>query len=206
MNLCSSVSIFPNCEDYSEIILSIILFVIFIVVFYFTYGLYMERKILDKEISSIVMKLKNTTIMLNPSSKLYIKSVLKNLNINNNTDADTETEKHNTTILTKIYIILPILFVVGLLLSFFLSTKWGNKLFGGHCGEFSYKNVLLKNLIVIIMITLTEFIFITYYASEYISIDANDVISILLSKIIDYRNKESNNTQSMQQYVKKLSK
>ena len=190
MDKCK-ISVFPSCEDYSEIILSIVLFVIFIVIFYFTYGLYMERKVLDKELTHIIDSLKSTTIFMDPNTKNYLKFLLQNVKIQDNSDEDAAIESHNNKIMEKLYIAIPILFVFGIGMSYFLSTKWAAKLFGGHCGTFNYRNVLLKNIIVIIMIALIEFIFITYYASEYISIDTQQVISLFLNKLIEYRDVDS---------------
>jgi hypothetical protein len=84
-------------------------------------------------------------------------------------------------------IIIAIILFCGLVFSFILSTRWGSKLFGGHCGNFKFSYVLLKNFVVILLIALTEYFFITYYAASYISIDEHKVIYLMLSKINEYR-------------------
>ena len=60
------IAIFPNCEDFTDIILCIGLFAVFIVIFYFTYGLFMERYVLDKELTNIVLSFKNSVLLLKP--------------------------------------------------------------------------------------------------------------------------------------------
>ena len=54
MDGCNTSVYFPDCEDYSEIILSITFFASFIVIFFFTYGLYMEKTILNNELSGVM--------------------------------------------------------------------------------------------------------------------------------------------------------
>ena len=74
-----------------------------------------------------------------------------------------------------------------ILISYFLTTKFAANLFGGSCGKFKYSHILLKNIVVIILIGLTEFVFLTYYGGAYRSIDSQQVVYILLDNLSKYK-------------------
>ena len=190
MTTCN-ISIFPNCEDYSELILSVTLFVVFIVGFYFSYGLFMEKVVLDKELSHIIQSFKSNVRYLNPSMKMQIKLLVQNAKLPDNEDADREINNSNKKILGMAIGIACVLFVIGVGISFFLTTKWAAALFGGHCGNMNYWSNILKNIIVIIAIALTEFMFATFIIANYISVDQNDVMYLFLKKLQDYRNENT---------------
>ena len=187
MTTCN-ISIFPNCEDYSELILSITFFVVFIVVFYFSYGLFMEKIVLNKELSHIIQSFKSNITFLNPSMKMQIKSLIQNAKLPDDAQIDSDINNNNKKILITAICIAIVIFFVGTGLSFFLTTKWAASLFGGHCGNMSYWSNILKNIVVIIAIALTEFLFATYIIANYISVDQNDIMYLFFKNLQDYSN------------------
>ena len=89
------VSLFPDCEDYGEIILCITFFSSFIIIFYFTYGLYMERYILDSELSGIMDAFSKPLFLLNSESKQYLKEIVDSIKLPDASDADREVNENN---------------------------------------------------------------------------------------------------------------
>jgi hypothetical protein len=190
MNKCK-ISFLPDCEDYSEIILSITFFSTFISIFYFTYGVYIEEKIFKTELIDIVNNFTKSLSLLNNNVKDFVKQIINNVNISDLAEKDAEVASKNKKLIIFASIIVGIIWVVGTIISYLLSTKMIGNLFGGECGKFHFTSVLFKNIIVILLIGLTEFVFLTYFGGAYISADYQDVINILLLNIKTYKQKNN---------------
>ena len=60
---------------------------------------------------------------------------------------------NNKKLIKDVAFIVSVFFVLGILISYFLTTKFAANLFGGSCGKFKYSHILLKNIVVIIYFT-----------------------------------------------------
>jgi len=111
------------------------------------------------------------------------KSLLKEVNaIKVDTTGDSEITKSNNDIVIKTVIILSItvLIILGIIAALFLLSR---KINSGFFTNFHLKPIIVESMIILLFVAITEFVFLTYFGSRFISIDVNKVKIALIDKI-----------------------
>ena len=104
-------------EEISNIILSVSLIATFIGVFFFTYGSWVEKQVIEKQMDYIIRDLVGDIKIISPSAAQMARSVTNNLQPPNMQKQDMEAKEHNEKLLKKALIVLGIVFTVGILTS-----------------------------------------------------------------------------------------
>ena len=180
-----------NAEFVSSILVQVILFFIFISIFFFTYAAITEQKIVKDQLNFLVDQTvgpilgfvcKNKVINCNNFVKSVESIDPKSPEIKKNDD---KIDSNNKEIMRKASQILLItsLIVLGIVGALYIISKNKNV---GFFKQFSINHVLITSFIILIFVGITEYLFLTYFGSRYITIDVNKVKIALLQKIKDY--------------------
>jgi len=157
------------------VLIQVVCIFIFLCAFYFTYASKMEGKIVENQVKFLINDIAQHNLHTLPDDK---KDIL--INKLNSIDSNTPENKIKTDKIDasnkqlidktkKIGIILSILIVIMILISFYLYKK-------GTIPFFKNLNlipILKETGIILLFIALTEYIFVTYFAAEFISIRPN---------------------------------
>ena len=163
----------------ANIIMSTALISVFLGIFFFTYAASVERKIVESRTTEIINEITNVAKTNIPEKQKLIiqKEILPHLVVPKSLeeeDAKVALNNKNLLISSIKAISAIVLFCILILVAL----------------KYFYKVPLLEllkeNLITLFFIALTEFIFLTYFAQNYITIDANFVKEKVLESLIEF--------------------
>jgi hypothetical protein len=150
-------------EHAINIILGAIFISVFIGIFFFTYVSKIEQNIVRNQTIYLVDNIiGDLDILLPDSIKLLLSSKLIAPDMSHE---DAKVEENNNALKKKAIIALSIIFGVGILIAFLIS--WFSKT--------KILPIIGKNLILLVFVALTEFIFLIFIGQNYISVDPNYV-------------------------------
>ena len=141
-------------------------YLIIVPLLFFTYGSYIEKQIVKSQIIRIIQELK--------SSANVIGFQIPNIDITVDKKLDDLVEENNTKLLKLAAITLVIGSVVGYLMVVYL--WWIRQ-------SFSFTHMIRKDLLLLLLIVITEILFFTVISKNYRTIDANLVKYIILSDL-----------------------
>lgn len=146
----------------------------FIGLFFFTYAKNVEKTIVVNNVAYIVDDLLASSVaMLPDEARLMLKIKIEETKLPDMTQADKAVEKSNGKLLQQATMVLLILLIVAIVVS--------HKIAGANKIDFS--DAIYHNLVLLACIGVTEYLFLTYIAQNYISADphvlARTVISML---------------------------
>lgn len=148
-----------------NVIISVLFISLFIGVFFFTYGAYIEglvvknqMKFLSEDIGGYINLLGND-INKNIKNKLL---ELPNIDLH---EEDDKVKESNLKVMNNA-LIANIAFVVSTIFIVYYLNK---------SAKLNIKDVIIKNFIILIFIAITEYAFLKYFGAHFISIDPNKV-------------------------------
>ncbi len=151
----------PNPPDLVFIILNITLASVFIGIFYFTYGIYLERKIVKTQTDIIAKSFTGDfqvlglqqIVSLSPSHSPELQQ------------ADADAAKNNATLMKQAILVISVFFIASFGFAYYIARK----------NYVLFTPILKKALIVLVFIALTEFTFATLIAQNYITANPNAI-------------------------------
>jgi hypothetical protein len=160
----------------TNITLHIITIAVFIVIIFFTYGSYLEEKTIEKQMDYVTDDLIGNIKVLAPDLSLVLKQKLSNIKPPDMRAADQAVQEHNNTIKTNTSITIGVsalffILFVGLMI-------WYYELDGGK--------ILLHNLLALIVVGLTYFMFSSFIVYNYRSAEPNMVKRSILETLKDF--------------------
>lgn len=155
-----------------NIIFQFILIAIFITIFFFTYVKNVEETIVQKQISDSIVSLKNEPLLINYD--------FKNLNLQTPdlSSEDTSVENSNKTLETEAFKSLLIICGIGLFLIIVATIIF----------KLNVKQMILISIPGLVVVGITEFIFLNFFAKNYITLDPNMIKKGIVQGIINYSN------------------
>lgn len=162
-------------EMFITIIINVIFISIFIGIFFFTYGAYIEKRVVKNQMKLISSDLIGYVNLLGNTTKEIVKSNINNINLPDMTKEDEDVKKNNINII-KLAIKANIIFIILILGLVYYTYSLSNK-------EFLIKEIVIKNLIILFFVGLTEFTFLTWCGSRFISIDPNQIKLAILKNL-----------------------
>lgn len=160
----------------SDMLFMCFLYLCVLVFFYFTYGVSIEKKVINEQVDII------TNNLVSFFSEIGIK--LKPL-----PEYDIDKEESNQTIKNnnlkkKVLILVCCLFLLTFIISI---TIWIlNNLKNPYYGLDKYgKNVVIKNIILILIVVSVQMLFSTFIIKNVLPLDTNKVINILVDAILN---------------------
>jgi hypothetical protein len=168
----------------SNVIMHIIVISVFIGIFFFTYGAYLEKKILKNQLDYLVDDTLGSFKIFMPELSDNIKQTIKTYQFNLDPNADMEVKNSNKKIMKKAFIAIAIAFIIGILIIVVISKKLDME---GMTNKQFFTRLLKYNLFALIIIGLTEFIFASGFAQNYISLDLNRIKKQIVDNLIKLR-------------------
>lgn len=167
----------------SNIIMHVIFMTIFLTIFFFTYGSYVERETVKNQVNFVVDDLFDSIKPFLPDeSRKKIKSEVATYKENIDVSKDEIVIQHNNKIKKTAMTAVIIFLIIGTFVIYTLMKKLDMQ----HMSNNAFIKKLLKhNFIVIIFIALTEYIFLSVFSKNYISIDLNVLKKNVMNKLAD---------------------
>jgi len=167
-----------NPYFYTHVVLSVLLISSFIAIFFFTYASRVERAIVIRQTEQLVDSLVGGSSALFPDQS-YIRDAVQNLSVGDMTRDDERIRVKNQQLFKKAALFIGIfagcLFVVAVVLIYVSKLDW--------------KRLLATNLVILFVVALVEFLFLTFVAQNYISFDPNYVKYIVLDNLQKFKKK-----------------
>ncbi|MAI15338.1 MAG: hypothetical protein CMM15_15135 [Rhodospirillaceae bacterium] len=153
-------------ELFLNVLFGVLFISIFIVVFFFSYARIMEKNVIEIQTEQVVDYFFDDFVILlqNDQVKDLAKQMLSNLD-SYTQDDDARIKAKNQEIINQSLMLISIFATILLLLIIFLFVK--------NCNKIDLQKMFLKNVALLLVVALTEFLFTTYIASKYISFDPN---------------------------------
>ena len=174
--------------DVSNIIMHIVLISIFIGIFFFTYGAYLEKEIIKTQVEYLIDDLTGSIKVFLPDISNDIKQKIKDFDIKVSEEDDIKVRNKNNETKKKAFMMIAVLAVVGVILIFAVlkimkKQNMSNTKF--------WKTLLKHNAVVLVFIALTYFTFATFFAKKYLSINTNQIKKSTIDNI--FKHLEDNN-------------
>jgi len=157
----------------ATIILSVTLIATFIGVYFFTYGTYLEKVVVDNQMDYVVKDLVSDFKILAPEAAQSARISIQNIKEPDMRKEDEETAAANKKLLTTAMIVLASVFIAGIVSSLTIVFTTGV-----HAKEF-----FITNLIAIVIVGLTYFAFTNFAGRMFISADPNFVRKTILETL-----------------------
>lgn len=141
-------------------------YVIIVPIIFFSFGSYIEKIVIKKQIVKLVNKIKYITSKFNINLNNEIK-------IKVNKEDDANVKKNNKTIIRKAFIISSIIFIIGFIISLSLA----------KINNIKFIPILKYNLIILFAIIVVELLFFSLISKNYRSVDSNDIIKYIILEI-----------------------
>lgn len=177
--------------DVCNILLHIMLISAFLGSYFFTFGAYLERVVLQDQLNYLVDTTLQPLKILLPNISEDIKNKIKSSNFKINKKADIETEQQNKETIIKAIKIISIFFIIGLILIAIFSKVLDKE--NMTYGQF-FKKLIKNNLFILLFIASTEFIFAFFFAKNYMSLDTNKLKKQIFLSLDNIKNAELPNT------------
>ena len=162
---------------FNKVFINVFVISIFVVFFFFTYGVYIEKKLFINQIVILAKYIKNYLNLfgkkiedvISNEEELY-KEVLYNLS-----NEDINVTKNNNNLKLKSFISLIVFLFCILLIIYFNYTIFAKN-------SYKLNNIIYESILIIFFVSLTYFVFFTYCSYRFITINPNIIkLSILES-------------------------
>ncbi len=149
------------------------LYSVFVGIFFFTYGAFIEQKVLENQIENIVNSLTRDVLPFVPAN--IQQALSKSLDSEkskikeNMSNANAAAEKNNKTVKKTAFEMLAGIFIVGMGISVATASMYSE---GSNKALLA---LLKKNALLLLFVIIVEFLFFTLVTKNYLSIDPNSV-------------------------------
>ena len=149
------------------------LYSVFVGIFFFTYGAFIEHKVLENQIENIVDNITRDVLPFVPDNiqkdlNTQLDSAQKSIKSNMN-DSDITVAKNNQKVKKTAFEMLAGIFIVGMGISVATASMYS----GGS--NKALVALLKKNALLLVFVIIVEFLFFTLVTKNYLSIDPNSV-------------------------------
>lgn len=161
----------------ANILLHVVFISTFLTVFFFTYASKIESKIVESQSKRIISELTGDVKLLLPDNVIgEINSRVATVEPPNMQEEDDKVLEANKKLKTKVASFVGVVFFIGLvivwLMCYFINDP-----------KFTFFDLVKHNAIILCFVALTEYVFLDYFARNYISIDSNFVKYTILETI-----------------------
>ena len=165
-----------SSKDTVSIIVHILIIAVFITIFFFTYGSYIEKQIAKKQLEYIVNDLAGDIKVIVPEIVPVLQKQLGDVEYPNLEKEDKIVEENNNKLKNKTIKTTIGLTIVTLIIIYFLIRYY----------DLDTKDILITNIISCTAVAFTYFMFTTYIIANYRSADPNFVKKTFVQALVDY--------------------
>ena len=167
-----------SLQGVSNIVLHVTLIVAFISIFFFTYGSYIEKKVVDNQMEILVENFTADIDIFPDNVRDLMSNTIQNIELPDMKKEDEAVKTSNTKLKKRAFTFIGTLTVVGILTMLILWVASGRK--------FSLKSIIMENVGLLIVVGLTEFMFTTFVLKNYRSADPNIIKKQVVDNLSDY--------------------
>jgi len=167
-------------ELVSKVLINVLFISVFIGVFFFTYGSYIEKKIVKEQMIFLSKDIQNLFSLFGKNVNNAITTKLNELELPDLSHEDNKAKQNNIEIKKKAFMFLSLFSLFVAFLVYFIYTKYGNN-------TYELNKIISENIIILFAIAITEFVFLTYFGARFISINPS-VVKLTLLKLLRERN------------------
>ena len=153
-----------SLEFFLNVFISVTFISIFICIFFFTYATRIEKQIVVNQTKSLVDDLADD-ILTFPAVKNNLKPYIQDWKMPDSTSQDQKVLSNNKILLKRAFYMIGICAFITFTIVFGLAYLYKIPMY----------NLLVPNFIMLCLVALTEFMFLTFIAAKYISFDPNYV-------------------------------
>ena len=164
--------------------MNVLLISLFIAFFFFTYGSYIEHKIVESQMKFLSDDITNTLRLFGKNVNKKAKEQILQMKTPDLSKADKATKLSNKQIMMKAAKVNLIFTIIVCAIIYFLYNKSKK--------DFNMKTLIYQNLILLVFVGLTEYSFITFFAADYVSIDTNNIKYNIIHNLDSIKNKQFN--------------
>ena len=157
------------------ILLNILLISTFIVIFFFTYGDTLEKNIIIDQMSFLVDNIYNDVKIYGKNTSNLIKKQINNYSPPDTTTQDNYVKSLNKKTIQKAINAITIFIIILLVIIALIYYKNKVKL----------QPLIIKSIIILISVGITEYIFLSHFGSKYISLNPNSVKLSIINNIYE---------------------
>jgi hypothetical protein len=157
------------------ILLNILLISTFIVIFFFTYGDAVEKKSIIDQMSFLVDNIYNDVKIYGKNTSSFIKNKINNYTPPDTTSQDNYIKSLNKKTIQKAINAITIFIIILLVIIAFIYYNYKVEL----------QPLFIKSLIILISVGFTEYVFLSYFGSKYISLNPNSVKLFVIENIYE---------------------
>lgn len=150
-------------EDVTSVVLNVTFISAFIAVFFFTYGKIIEENVVKNQSKFIADTFaKDLSVFVDKPTALLITSQLSSPDMD---DADKKAKAFNNQLQSKATYVVLVAFIIGLTIAIAISSHY----------ELDFFKILKSNIVILIFVGITYYLFLTYFGQNFISADPNFV-------------------------------
>lgn len=168
-------------EFWLNILLSVVLISIFICVFFFTYASKVEKEIIINQTQELVRDM-STEIIQIPGVKETVKPYIEAWQPPDSSSADVRVDDANNKLLNHALSLIVTFATTVLVVVVILAYLY----------KISFVRLFVPNLIILILVGFTEFLFLRCIASNYVSFDPNFAEYQIIQTLCNYSDTEKN--------------
>ena len=165
-----------NYHELAITVITNVLFIsLFIGIFFFTYGGYIEKQVVKNQMEFLADEITDSVHIFGPNAKELLKNRINTLPPLDFGELDTIVAKMNLNVLYKAIVSNIFLIIFISLIVYFTYAKSDK--------SFTIKNILIKNAIILVFVALTEYSFLNFFGSKYMSLNPNIVKHAIVKNI-----------------------
>lgn len=163
-------------ELVSKVLINVLFISVFIGVFFFTYGSYIEKKVVEEQMIFLSKDVKSLFSLFGKNVNDTITTKLNQLELPDLSHEDDKAKQNNIEIKKKAFMFLSLFSLFVAFLVYFIYTKYGNN-------TYELNKIISENIVILFAIGITEFVFITYFGARFISINPSIVKLTILESL-----------------------
>jgi hypothetical protein len=169
-----------------NILLSVAFASTFIAIFFFTYAKNVEKQIVLKNVKYFINDINYNFISILPDNiKKSLSDKLSQVELPDMSEEDNATAESNRKLLIKSMMIFSVFFIILFSSAFGLA----------HFTKNNFFEILLENVFLLCGVATIEFLFLTFIASNFISVDTNNIkysVFKTIDNAVKHNSKETN--------------
>jgi hypothetical protein len=170
-------------KDIANIIINIVFVAAFIGIFFFTWGSYIEKNVVQEQVNNVMISLFGDIKNVLPAEYTkMIRFVVADLTAPDMSKEDAAVADSNKKLMMKAFALIVFVLIIGMSIALYLSKKndfqlVDNSLLYGIIGQ---------NLFILLFIALTEFSFLTFLARNFRSADPNVIRRAIINSLSNF--------------------
>lgn len=172
---------FNKFELFTKISINILFMSVFIGFFFFTYAAYIEKQVVASQMEFLCENITNFTSYFGKTPNKLLYNHINNLKLPDLSHEDQEVKESNKKILDKVIKLNTYAIVIVIAIIIFTNYKYNNG------NEYPLNEVIPQNLVILLVIALVEYVFLTYIGARYISLNPNNIKENILKNLIKHK-------------------